>query len=729
MTPARRRLAALLLTLGALRFAHWGASLTGDEAHMLRYYASKPASVIVSTYDAPNNHILLSLLLRGLDRLSPKTLILTLADHRPLQLPGLLASLACLPLAYAVAASALPASAAATALLLLGLSFWPLSYAHMLRGYGLSAFLVLLAAWAARQGSRRGLAAFAAASFLAHYTIPVNAAYTAAVALWAFLLRRSARERAELCAAYAAALLATWLAYRPVAAQMAAALRTMQSPAGAGPAARLGEWFSALGHAPAFGAFALLLAALGAAWALRRGGRTRSLALLGALLLLTPLAASFAQGTVLPARAYVPALAGWAWLAALGAHGLRVLARSRGRRLAWGLAAALLALASAGEVRAFLACNRGLDARRAMLAANALTRESDDYAVIHTQPGEFFDPLSWGYYGFAAGIEPYFHLFPDRDYAHMSRRRYVLLAGDEASARAAAERSGVDPILLARMKPAGREGRVGLWTIDLDEEALAAFRAAAASKVPAERARGLYHLAFDAVSAGRVSEAVPLLEKALAAAPNDGRARWLQAWTDYLSFADAQAEAGLRWVAAHDPANVHAPLYLADLLADRGRDAEALAAYRWYLETGEAGAWYLKDRAVAGAKALREGRGKVRSPAAGGPVDWTAAAKAYYYKGSLERAAVAMTMALKEDPKLDRWLRVAELREKLHEHAQAALLRRRALEATGDAAARLGLAKSLVLKRRFEEAGALLDGAPAGPQTDTLARLVRREGD
>lgn len=129
------------------------------------------------------------------------------------------------------------------------------------------------------------------------------------------------------------------------------------------------------------------------------------------------------------------------------------------------------------------------------------------------------------------------------------------------------------------------------------------------------------------------------------------RARWLQAWTDYLSFADAQAEAGLRWVAAHDPANVHAPLYLAGLLADRGRDAEALAAYRWYLETGE-----------AGAKALREGRGKVRSPATGGPVDWTAAAKAYYYKGSLERAAVAMTMALKEDPKLDRWLRVAELR-------------------------------------------------------------------
>lgn len=199
---ALRRLAwGLVAGACLLRLAHWGASVTGDEAYTLRNYAAGSVAQIRSIYNAPNNHVLLSLLLRGIDQSWPQDLVESMADPRPLQAPSVLASMGAVLLLYSCAALLAGPAAALIASAAFGAAYWHLLYSHMLRGYSLACFFNLLSLWLLLQALLRrrawALWALPAAVAAGHYTLPSNALYTAALALWAAWVLRARKPSAR----------------------------------------------------------------------------------------------------------------------------------------------------------------------------------------------------------------------------------------------------------------------------------------------------------------------------------------------------------------------------------------------------------------------------------------------------------------------------------------------------------------------------------------------------
>lgn len=177
----------LLFVLVVLRFAHWGAPLTEDEAYMIRFYAKEPASWITTHFETPNNHVLLSLLLHGLNALSPKELFESLRHPGPLQLISILPSAGALILLHRTVSASFPARTALLACAALGLSYWHLLYSHMLRGYALSAFLLLVNVCLLQEAvarDRRRLLIFLP-PFLAafNYTVASNLYFSAGLSL------------------------------------------------------------------------------------------------------------------------------------------------------------------------------------------------------------------------------------------------------------------------------------------------------------------------------------------------------------------------------------------------------------------------------------------------------------------------------------------------------------------------------------------------------------------
>ncbi len=714
---ARARTAVLFAVLGALRFAHLGAPLTTDEGFTIKRYATAKVDAITTTYDAPNNHILLSLTLHAIDAVSPKKLFGTLASPWPLQLPSILGSVASLFLLYAIAAILLNRRAAVLATTALGVSFWALAYSHMLRGYSLSLFLNLLCVWVVLQGIiRRRLLWLLALPFAlaaAHYMLPTNAACTAGLILGTLVLMRgrwSRRAAVSAAAALAAgALLTLWL-YRPVLGAMADYAHALAGSAGATDAPPLAvdvlrvlgaDWLYRL----PFAAVALG----GLAFGLSRRGKRRSAAAFTALALAVP-PLLFSFGAPPPARVFTALLPWWALAFAMGLEGGAAVFKKRfglkpavDERAATVLILATLVL-STGQVVRFWNWNRGLDARGAFAALVPLVAHSDDFVVIPTQMGDtsvIEDKIDWESYGFGSSIFPYYDMGLDSDFRYLIRGTYFVLAADEPSARAALARSGADAILSGSLKLVATRGKVRIYRADLDAEVLA--RARALSRNSA----ALADLAADALRREKPVEAAAFLEKAKALAPDDEKIRFLLGESYYLAFDDAKAEPELGWVVARDSNNVHAPILYGDALAARARFDEAAKAYAYYSgPSAGPGAYMFADRAKAGAEAARR-RMTAR-------LDWTsfesliASGRGFYAMGSLERARAAYHEAFRRDKTLKFRSDEVQLDFLLKRYAAAEDLLRECVAKGGGEVYQLALAQVLGVKRRVPEARAAL---------------------
>ncbi len=117
--------------------------------------AEMPISKLATYYpSAPNNQILFSMILHGIDRLSPHKMTVetgALSDPRLLQLPSIVASAAAMVLLYFLALTLVPRPVAVLSTVAFGASFWRLIYSYRLRGYGLAIFLNLLNLWLIQQ--------------------------------------------------------------------------------------------------------------------------------------------------------------------------------------------------------------------------------------------------------------------------------------------------------------------------------------------------------------------------------------------------------------------------------------------------------------------------------------------------------------------------------------------------------------------------------------------------
>lgn len=768
--PALRRLAWVLI-LGAcfLRLSHWGASVTGDEAYTLRNYAAGTVAQIRSIYNAPNNHVLLSLFLRGIDQLWPKDLVESMADHRPLQAPSVLASMGSVVLLYLCAALlAGPAVALIAAALFAG-TYWHLLYSHMLRGYSLACFFNLLSLWLLLQAvlRRRRWALWTLPVSLAagHYTLPSNALHTAALCVWVLWLLRGRKPSArtlkgknakfvlppairlwEGAALLAAAGALTYWAYKPMweefRAGSAAATLPWGEALGSIPA-RLKEWLLVCGREAWFAAAFAAGALASLAWALRRRGRLKRAALLCAAGLFVPLAVSaILRAPVLPVRFYTAGLPFWCLALALGMYGLACSRRAalalprRRLPIMWAGAAVAALLAQAPQALAFRAWNGGVDQRRAILEIIARTPDEDDFAVVYTHPGddgEATGQLDWEYYGFAGGLEPHFYIHRFRAPAYASPKRFYILAETRERALLAAADSYMDPWLAASLKETGRQGRIGFFEAKVDDKILADYRAAAEKGAGLGKVQALAGLAAEAARRQDYARAAELLERAKALRPDDPRVRYQLGMARYLLLDDKRAAEEFSWCVTKDTENVHAALYYGDALAGLGRDEESLRWYNWFNEPGHpAGVWMFRDRSKIGAEAVKKGRGRVShdfsSPAA---IERTA--KDYFFKGSFERCQLIVARAERAEPTFERRAGLAMSMGKQHLYAGAIRQLQRYLKDGEHREYMLFLSRELILKNRDEEARGpirrLLEMDPAyEPALKAREELVRKTG-
>ncbi len=740
MKLARRLTLAALLAGGLLRLAHWGAPVTSDEGYMLEKYVNGGFSHIVRSY-VPNNQMLLSLILRAIDVAWPKKLVLTLADPRPLQAPSLLAAFASLWLLAGVAASLAGPVAALFSVLALSFSYWHLMYSHMLRGYSLATTLELAAVWLGLRAlrTRRAAPLFAAAvcAAAAHYALPSNAVLTLALAaaLWAARgpARKAKKARPPLSgAAFAAAAVLcaalTLAAYGPVLADVARSRALYET-------GTLRDVLAAalepLGRSAAFGAALACAAACGLAASASGGRRSRRAAAICAVAIAAPPIVYALEGLAAPARAYLPALPFWCLAFGLAARAAwarvaRLLPRGPARRLAAPALAALAAGAFATQALAYWRWDRGLDPRDALARAAARERDADDFVVIAADRGDDprFGEIDWEYYGFAASLEPYIRLAVDRDVAYESRARYVVLASDEARARRALEESGADAVLSEGLRFVERSGRLGLYEARRDPAAISRYLEIAKGRGPAAAA-ALTALGADALSRGDYAAALAPLERAKSLAPEDERARFQLARAFYLTFDDRRAAEELEWTVARDSMNAHAPLLLADCLAQLGRPREASRRLAWYGEAGRpAQAWTLQELAKQASAALAGGQGPVRL-AGGSAAAWLEVARENQRKAAYPRAAAAIERARRSGPVDPSWLwQLASIRASMHDYAAAARLFREALAAGGPAGLRVPLARVLRNQNDFDGARAeLARFRPSDPDDPYLQAL------
>lgn len=748
MIPAR--FAVLVLGgLAALRFVHWGAPLTDDEAFMLRSYANQPLLGIATSFEAPNNHILLAMLLHVVNALSPKELFVSMAHPGALQAVSILASIGAVLLLYRLVSAAFSARTGLLAAAALGLSYWHLLYSHEMRGYSLSSCLLVAAVWAVHQGAvrarRRPLIAFPFLLAAFNYTVASNLYISLGLSLglggWLLQAREKPALRNEVLAALAGGLLLSALLYAPIYGAMREAARQGPLDGGflAAMAARLGFAVEVLGSSAAFRGFFASCAVLGSILALRRPRRETLLPILAVAMILTPLLATTAQGIVIPfARTYIPLLPFWALLFALGLEGIADFAALRMPAAVPALPcvlAGLVAFPSLREVRRFVSWNAGMDVRGLMGDVAVRSRNMDDFVLIHpaAEPDPAGGPLAWEYHAFAAGLKPQLRAVAGQDADYMLRKQYFVAAESESAARASLERSRMDPLLAGRIKPLARHGRLELFGVAMDDALLREYQAVAKDEGadPALRAQALTGLAYIYLDSGRLEPAAARLEEARRLAPEDRRARYYLALTRYLAMDDAKAAAEFAAVAASDPANARAPLYYADALAGLGRGDEALRWYAWYdsaANKAHAAAWLFGNRAEMGARSVR--RKDRPPPPAVDAAGWAQAARSCEARGSLERAAVAWRAAMRLRPTVDAWLGLAKAHIGLQENAAAEQILKRVLATGAVQENRVVLAKLLFEKRALAEARAELDAFlrafPAHAEGKELSRALRR---
>lgn len=718
----------VLAALAALRFAHWGAAFTDDEAFMLKGYAAKPLVAIATSFEAPNNHIFLSILLHAVNELSPKELIASQGHPGPLQAVSILASIGALLLLRRLA-STVSARVSLLATAALGLSYWHLLYSHQLRGYCLSAFLLLTAVWLLHEaclGARRGLLAVFPLAFAAFsYTVASNLYIAAGLALgmgvWLWTAPVARRERFEALAALAAGLALTGLLYAPVLSAMREAAR--QDASLGGMAARLLPAFTVLGASTAFRVYFLLFAGFGALLGLIRPRRDALLPFLSVAMILTPLVLSSAQAIVIPfARVFVPLLPFWALLFALGLDGAAEFAVKRlpGATPAIPYAlAALVALPSLAEARRFIGWHAGLDARGLLADVARRTRNMDDFVLILPQDASdrVAGGLAWEHHAANAGLQPQLRAVIGQEVPYLLHKQYFVAGADEAEARAALARSRVDPWLARRMAALSRHGALSLYGLTMDDALLGEYQAAAKDHAaePALRAQALTALAFVYLDTDRTELAAARLEEARKLAPEDQRVRYYLGLTRYLAFDDRRAAEEFAWTVASDTTNARAPFYYADCLAGLGRTEEARRWLAWYDDPTHGSyqaTWIFSNRAKVAAAAL--GR----------------AGLSYDERAALERAGVAWRASLRQKPTVEALLGLARAHIGLQDRAAAEKLLRSVLASGGDPQNRYALAKILFEKGAIPEAKteveAFLMAFPTHAEARALLRSIRR---
>ncbi len=697
---------------------------------MVRNYAAQTPSYIATHYEVANNHILLSLLLHAIDALSPKRLMMTLADPGLLQLPSILASVGALVLLYDLGLLLFSPAAALAAMAALGLSFWHLMYSHMLRGYSLATFFCLLSAWLAAHALLRGrrslLSLLPLTLLAAHYIVPSSVIFTLALGLWAVWLSRQAEYRQEspslkeLAAVFGCGLLLTLLSYLPVLDQLpnAGIGRLGLGESLLATPRRLGLMAGVLGRGWLFPSFFLIAGVAGAVVGWRRGSRPG--VVLALLQLAVPLVAATLTGTMPETRVYLYTLPFWALLLAAGTPA------AAGQR-----AAALLLFAglSWSQVSSFRAWNRGFDPRAVVLEVSARTVQADDFVLIYTSVGDrdLGDVFDWSYYGFCADLEPFLYLRPDQDLPYLSRARYYIAAGSQEEAAAALERSGADRFVRRTLRLAKSMGRVGLYEAGVGDAVLAAYESAAKSAAGSEQAEALIGLAVLELKYDRPARALPLLERAARLAPSHPKLRFYSGLARALTLDEEGARREFQWLVLHDRENVHAPMLLGDALASLGRFEEARRWYRWYQEpVRPAAAWAFLARSRAALKALDD-RWKPLAGRPQGAPQWRERAKLFLKLWSFERAVGAQAEAVRLDPTLQNGAELAYLRSLHHQYAAAAGLLQAAVAGGAGDPARILLARELMIKRAYGMARRELEGVLSRSPDDADARQVLEE--
>jgi hypothetical protein len=699
-----------------LPFFQWGAPLEATEGMALNT-ANMPIKDIAVYYPpAPNNHVLFSMILHGIDRLSPVQLTgKTLADPRFLRLVSIAGSAAAVILLYCLALMIAPPPVAALAAVAFGASFWRLMYSYRLRGYGLAIAVNLLNLWLIQQAiarRRRGLLfALPLTVAAAHYLLPTDLVYTAALGAYAAYLfvgaRRAGalREASTVGGALAAGLALTVILYFPIWRQVRAAMTQ--------------DWnyrwsdffyFRVLGAGTAYPVFFGLVSAWGLFFALRRGGRWRSFGVLLSLYLGLSFLCFAANAHPAPTRACTSLLPFWALAFAAGLYGAVATVRpDRLRAAALGLVG-FAAVAAGGQVETFVAWNRGLDVRRVFARMAEKVRDVDDFVVIYTPMGRPDMELGfayWVYYGQAINLWNEVKLFEAADLPYRIRGRYYVLALDADAAQSALRRSAADRFIRSTLRLEERVEKIGIYSASLDDSVLAAYRRALASPgtTSFDRRDALLGLGDDAIRRRDFAAAAVWIEKAKILTPDDAKTRFLLGLARSLAFDDAKAAEEFEWVVANDTQNVDAPFYYAETLAALGRPAQALPWYRWYHDPDRLrGAWFYAEAAAIGEKSAAAGKVGRQEPLNGGVEAWEKASLACYARGAYERAAVAMENAAAIEPTTKRRFLAAQMRRDAGDWAEAerSLSQLVAKGAGGDAP--LFLAETLTMKYRNDEA-------------------------
>jgi len=202
-------LGALTLLGAALRLTEITAPLGTDEAATFLYYASRPLAIGLTIYGSPNNHLLHTALAHAAVRLFGDA-------EWALRLPAFLAGVALVPLTWMTARRVRSGAPLVAAALVAGAPTL-VDYSMQARGYTMLCAFTLVAAAAiadvAASGARRAAIVFAVAAALGFYTVPVMLYPFVFLGVWAML---TARRRAPVAAALAAALLLTLALYAPV---------------------------------------------------------------------------------------------------------------------------------------------------------------------------------------------------------------------------------------------------------------------------------------------------------------------------------------------------------------------------------------------------------------------------------------------------------------------------------------------------------------------------------
>ncbi len=765
----------LFLAFSALRCVKLGASLTEDEGYMLQHYAAQPVSFIRAHYEVPNNHVLLSIILREIDEMWPYKIIGTLNSVVPMQLFCVACSTGALALTYLVAFDLFSASIALFAMTALGVCAFALLYSHMLRGYGFSEFLSMLNIWLVLQALRRRSlwAALALPLSLSAfvYLLPVNVLFVGAIGLWALYLFREERRRGA--ASFAARLKAlgdkrsgqklekarrelerqrrqeqrplrlalgvvvaaaaiggalTLWAYAPIVGQIIAAAHGEKMSWGQTALAvprRLRELFQVLAVRPWGQAWFAAVSAAGGWLIWRRRRRFGAGGFLALALAAVPLVFSILDRNVIPARVYLAALPAWAMVFGAGIEAGAIFLRRRVPAAALRPAlCALVVLAAAPELAYFVNWNRGRDLRGVMNAVMPAARQGDDLSVVFCYDrlrGYLFGALHEQYYGFASNMLPDERTFVGYDEPYLPRRRVFFVSDEPARVREAMRLSRVDRFEAETLRRAATVGTLGLYEVDVDSGVLAAYRRAAASGDARSRADALAGLAAEDLRAWAPAKAAGELAQASRLSPEDARARYLLGYARYLS-GDPRAQHDLEWVVARDTANAYARYFLADALAEQGRAQEAASQLMWYFGPDQLPrAWVLQGRARALLSALKAGRARVAADLSS-PAGCERAAISYAKEGSYEKALLAFARLRSFGPPNAGELAEEGRLEALARHyCRAARLDRQALAAGAGPQVKLALANALAMRYDVERARELIEElARTYPQNASL---------